>query len=309
MTTALFATFATIAAATDTFPTVFTGEAFPIDAFISADGATDTYIDFYQHYAGIPLLLVLILGLARLLPFMFLAPFLGARLLPGPVKVGMALSFLMILLPHLMATITTPLVYNARFVGYVFKEMLMGTILGFLIAIPFYVVQASGTNIDHQRGAQSLMVTDPAIANQVSPIGLLYNYLLIATFFLIDGPFIFLDGMIHSYNVMPPDQFFSVDFFEGGPFWDKITEIIGHVARLALQLAAPAMMAILMTDMFLGIANRLAPQVQVTFLGLALKSFIGIVMLGLAWRFILQQITKETLTWFDGMKDFVSLIY
>jgi type III secretory pathway component EscT len=50
-------------------------------------------------------------------------------------------------------------------------------------------------------------------------------------------------------------------------------------------------MAILMTELFLGIANRLAPNVQISFLGMALKSLIGIVFLALAWLLITQKLS------------------
>lgn len=54
-----------------------------------------------------------------------------------------------------------------------------------------------------------------------------------------------------------------------------------------MKLAAPAIIAILMAEMFLGIANRLAPQVQIAFLGMPLKSFLGLLLLFVGWFAIL----------------------
>jgi type III secretion protein T len=59
------------------------------------------------------------------------------------------------------------------------------------------------------------------------------------------------------------------------------------VFDLSLKLAAPALVAILMAEMFLGIANRLAPQVQIAFLGMPLKSFLGLLLLFFGWFAIL----------------------
>ena len=60
-----------------------------------------------------------------------------------------------------------------------------------------------------------------------------------------------------------------------------------------------------MTEMFLGIANRLAPQVQIAFLGMSLKSLVGLAMLCAAWFFILQQMSKQTLLWLSDMNKIV----
>jgi len=56
-----------------------------------------------------------------------------------------------------------------------------------------------------------------------------------------------------------------------------------------------------MAEMFLGIANRLAPQVQIVFLGISLKSWIGLALLAAAWYLIMTQLGKETLDWLKNI--------
>ena len=56
-------------------------------------------------------------------------------------------------------------------------------------------------------------------------------------------------------------------------------------------------MAVLMTEVFLGIANRLAPQVQIAFLGMSVKSLLGLTLLCAGWIFILKQVDKQTFLW------------
>jgi len=53
-----------------------------------------------------------------------------------------------------------------------------------------------------------------------------------------------------------------------------------------------------MAEMFLGIANRLAVNVQIAFLGMALKSLFGLALLWAGWSFIIQQMVKGALLWF-----------
>jgi type III secretory pathway component EscT len=56
-----------------------------------------------------------------------------------------------------------------------------------------------------------------------------------------------------------------------------------------------------MTETFLGIANRLAPQVQIAFLGMSLKSLVGLGILCLAWFFILKQMNKLMFAWLEKL--------
>ena len=84
-------------------------------------------------------------------------------------------------------------------------------------------------------------------------------------------------------------------------FWKVIIGLLAHVLSLAIQLGAPSIIGILMAEMFLGIANRLAPRVQIVFLGISLKSFVGLALLAAAWFFILKQLGKESLSWIKVM--------
>ena len=74
---------------------------------------------------------------------------------------------------------------------------------------------------------------------------------------------------------------------------------------LSSQLSATALIGILLTDMFLGIANRLAPQVQIVFLGISLKSWVGIALLTAAWGLIVQTMGKEAINWIRSLTQLI----
>ncbi len=262
-----------------------------------AASPTSDYLSMFNSFPGLTpmgLLTIFFLGFLRIIPIVVLAPFLGAKL-PSPVKVGLSVALTFILLPQLVATSSTPLAFDIYFIGYSLKEFLIGVIFGFLASIPFYVAQASGVLIDFQRGSSAMQVQDPLLQTQISPIGILYNYTLIVLFFQFGGPFLFLDMLLQSYTVIPVDGFFSSGFFHLNlPFWQMIVKLLTKFTLLAIQLSAPSLVAILMADMFLGIANRMAPQVQIAFLGMSIKSLLGLALLWAGWFFVLQQLAFQT---------------
>lgn len=245
-------------------------------------------------------LTLLFLFLARFLPIIALSPFFGARVLPHPVKVTFALSMFVIFLPQLLTVTTTKLGFNPYALLLIVKEIFIGFILGMIIGMPFSIAQNVGIIIDHQRGGASLMVNDPTIQNQSSPLGTLFNMVLIFLFFMMDGPFIFLNAIITSYDIIPPDQFINSHFFErSSDFWHMLIQLFNKVMVLSMQLASPALLAILMTDVFLGIANRLAPQVQITFLGMPLKSLLALVVVCFGWRLFSEEMVRQAYGWLD----------
>jgi len=247
---------------------------------------------------------VFFLTLARLLPILTLVPFLGAKNLPMMLRMMFGLSLVAIFLPQNILTIHGNIPYGGLFIGYMCKELLIGLVLGILAAVPFFIAQMAGTLIDHSRGSSSLQVNDPTTQTQTGPLGILYNYVLIAVFFSLNGPFIFFDGIADSYQLMPVDKFFNPAFFQSNtPFWKLIFGLLQHVMDLAVQLSAPALIGILLTDMFLGIANRLASQVQIVFLGMPLKSWVGIALMTAAWGLTIQVMGKEAVSWMKSINQ------
>ena len=269
--------------------------------------STDTYFNLlYQQASASPMtvLAAFLLSLARILPIMVLAPFLGSKNTPNPIKVMFSISIVAIVLPSVLVGLKETLALDLQFTGYLLKEIFVGFILGFLVAIPFYIAQASGSLIDHIRGSASLQVSDPTTQSQTGPVGIFYNYTLIAIFFFIGGPIYFIDGLARSFQLIPINDVLNPGFFSLSiPFWKLIITLLTHVLSLAIQLGAPSIIGILMAEMFLGIANRLAPQVQIVFLGISLKSFVGLALLAAAWFFILRQLGKESMSWIKTMYE------
>jgi len=273
---------------------------------------SDSYLNLFinsAYAAGDELAIfsLMLLFLGRMLPIISLSPFLGSRVLPNPVKVALAICLFVIMLPQLLLQAKHPLYFDSTLILYLFKEMFIGLSMGFIISIPFTCVQAAGMIIDHQRGGASLMVNDPTIQNQSSPFGTLFNMVLIYVFYFINGPFILFDAISQSYEVVPVDQFLNPAFYApSSPFWINMIKLFNDVMKISIQMCTPALIAILMTDVFLGIANRLAPQVQITFLGMPLKSLLAILIVWAGWFLMTDEFARQSRLWLQKVNEMVS---
>ena len=255
----------------------------------------------------IGLLALFLLSLFRLGPVIFLAPFLGGKLTPVSTRIGVAIILSVAFLPTIIQySAHEDLDFTWLFTLLAIKELFIGFVLGFFVSIPFFIAQSCGILIDYLRGASIMQAQDPTMQNQSSSIGNLFNYILIVLFFQIDGPLKFFDIFIKSYEIIPAEAFLSSKYFNMNMLlWKHGADLINKITALSIQLAAPALVAVLMAEMFLGIANRLAPQVQIAFLGMSLKSLVGLLVLWAGWFFILKQTSIVAENWLEMLSNIV----
>ena len=269
--------------------------------------STDSYLSLLlslPEISALTLFAAFFLVIARIIPSMVIAPFFGAKTLPAAIRIMFSIAICAIILPGVLMRIPKDLTFNFVYVGLMLKEILIGFVIAFLVTIPFYIAQSTGGLIDHIRGASSLQVTDPTTHSKTGPIGIFYNYVLIAVFFAIGGHILYIEALSKSFFLIPINDVLNPIFFSIKlPFWQKIVGMIHYVFSIAIQLGAPSIIGVLMAEMFLGIANRLAPQVQIVFLGISLKSWIGLALLAAAWYLIMTQLGKETLEWLKNLNQ------
>ena len=245
------------------------------------------------------------LTLARISPIVVAAPFLGAKTAPVMARAGLAIVLSFVFLPITLGSMSNPIPFGSIYPYLFIKELFIGVIFGFFSLIPFLTAQSSGVVIDYLRGSSMLMAQDPSTQTQASPIGILYNWCLIVIYFYLGGPFYFFDAFASSYQVIGLDQFIPSAILQiHSPLWVRLTEVVQDLFRISIQLAAPPILAILMAEVFLGIANRLAPQVQIGFLGMSLKSLFGLMLLWISWFLILKQIGTVSIDWTLSFSNF-----
>ncbi len=241
---------------------------------------------------------ILLLSFFRFGPIVAIAPFLGAKIIPNTARMALILSLAVVFLPNIIYYSGEQKITEAAFLIFAIKELFIGFILGYLSALPFYIAQSAGVYIDYMRGSSSLVAQNILLQAQSSPIGTIFNYYLILAFYTLNGHILFFDTILTSFEVFPVNAYINLAFFDfSNYFWQTILTTPEYVFNLSLQLAAPAILAVLMAEAFLGIANRLAPQVQIAFLGMSLKSLLGLAVMWAAWNVIVKEMGVSAIEW------------
>ena len=240
----------------------------------------ETVLRIFEVSTSPQTFLVLIgLSFARLVSFFSIVPFFGGAAVPPRVKVATAMSLVVILYPALEASVPVnqPLGFGpVGFIALLAKEVLVGFTLGFIASLIFEAVQVAGRIVDFQRGSTMGELYAPQIQSQVSELGQFKLQLAIVLFIVIGAHRFFIGALLQSYDFIP-----ALGFPKFGAGWSPAAELIvmmtASVISIGLQLAAPALVALLLTDLFFGIINRVAPQVNVFFLSMPVKMLVGII--------------------------------
>src|SRR5690606_6277571 len=137
----------------------------------------------------------------RILALCLMLPIFNRQLLPGMLRYAVSAAIGLILVPALPPAYTAAQPDTLTLVLLVAKEVFIGLVMGFLVAIPFWIFEAVGFVVDNQRGASLGATINPATGNDSSPLGILFNQAFMV-FFLAGGGFMLMLGMLYdSYRL------------------------------------------------------------------------------------------------------------
>jgi len=212
------------------------------------------------------------LVLARILPVVFLAPFLGGRFVPAPARVGVALVLAAFVFPTARpsaASASAPA--GLEWVLSAGHELARGTVLGLLAALLFWAVESAGRALDVIRGANQVEAQLPAMAHRVSPLANLHFQLTLVVFCRTGGDHRFIEAIVQSFEALPLGaKPWSLD--DPAPLFIVIVTHWGALLASALGLVLPGICAALLVDVVFGVFSRIAPSINAYFLALGTKS-------------------------------------
>lgn len=220
----------------------------------------------------------LILVFMRITAFMVTSPGFSFRGIPNILKVaiaGVVTIFIYMATPEIPANVGL-----AEFVLLAIKEIIFGLAIGFVTQMIFSAIEMAGNLIDFQVGFAMGAVYDPAMGTQASNYGRTYYWIGIAVFFLLDMHQIILEMVIRSYEFIPIG---AADIFQLNP--EAIIIIFAKVFEIAINLAAPIIITVLITDVVLGLVSRTVPQINVFMLGMPMKSMVSflVFLVSISW--------------------------
>ncbi|MDE1174216.1 MAG: type III secretion system export apparatus subunit SctT [Parvibaculaceae bacterium] len=230
------------------------------------------------------------LTLPRIGGLFALLPFMGTQVIPGMVRMCLAMSLALLALPSVYHGLLQMPVTIEQILPLVMKEIFIGLLMSFFCASLFWAAGSLGFFLDNQRGATISSSLNPMTGVEDSPISTLMGQAMIALF-VTAGGFDILAGIIFkSYALWPVLAFWpSLQISGTSAFLQQMDAVM----KFAVVLAAPVVLAMTLAELGLAFINRFAQQLQVFYLAMPVKSAICMLVLALYTPFLVDYIFRE----------------
>lgn len=151
------------------------------------------------------------------------------------------------------------------------RETGIGLVVGYGAKFLFEAFTLAGTFAGRQMGFAMADLIDPVTSAPQSMIGQFWALVAILFFLAIDGHHFLVRLMLENFNVVPLAQ---------GSFSPATAQLLvegsTEMFRLALRLAAPALIITMMLDVGMAVLSRAMPRFQIFFVALPLKLTVGV---------------------------------
>lgn len=233
---------------------------------------------------------VAILVFIRMMSFVILSPVFSQRTFPNLAKVVLGATLTIACLPTVLAfeqeqTLLMMIVFS-------FKEVLLGLAMGYLSQLVFTAVEIAGQLIDFQVGFSLAQAYDPTWEMSSSPFGKVYYWIAVSVFFMLNLHHRLILALVESLRLVPIG---TVDI--PGITIRGVVKLFSQSFEMAVNLAAPIVLTLLVVDFVLGILSRSIPQINLLMLSMSLKTAISfgifLVLLPNALTFLSKQLPNS----------------
>jgi flagellar biosynthetic protein FliR len=220
--------------------------------------------------------------------------------LPGlgwRIRLALGLSLAAVLAPTLGPRLGAPSPDSGwlPLIGNAILEAAVGVALGLGASLVIAAARQAGEIVGAQAGLSPASLLDPegkpAVDGELTALGTLYGLVALAIFLALDGPLRLVDALAESYDALPaalggrppsPEQ--ALEAFAG----------VGWALSLAVRLAAPAGLALVLAGLALAWLARSGPPTPLANLAWPARSVLGVT---LAWLGLVGLATTLVSAW------------
>ncbi len=220
------------------------------------------------------------LVLARISPLFVIAPLFNSRQIPARARTCVALAFALGLYPLAVAGQELP-TEVAAIVALIVKELLVGLAFALCVAILFAAIEAAGALLDFVVGFSFGGALDPITGNNSAVLGRVYSLVAVAIFLAVNGDAWLIQGLARTFDLVPLAS--TPDFASIG---EGVAAVFSTIFTAALEVAAPVLIACVLTDVAFGLVSRVVPQMNVFAVGFPVKVLVALFVVAASLPFV-----------------------
>lgn len=230
-------------------------------------------------------IIALLWPLTRVLGVIAASPIFSHGSIPNQVKLGLGITLTLIIVPTL-----PPLpqfnIFSFQGLLILVQQLIIGLAIGFSMRLVFSAVELAGQVIGMSMGLGFASFYDPQTQGQSTAINQFLVLLAMLVFLSLDGHLMIVTALANSFITMPIVVDGNSINLMKIVLWGEM------IFSAGLLLALPAVAALLITNMALGILTKAAPQLNLFGIGFPVTLSIGFVVLALSIPTMLKPITN-----------------
>ncbi|MDH2910212.1 MAG: flagellar biosynthetic protein FliR [Candidatus Eremiobacteraeota bacterium] len=208
----------------------------------------------------------------RVSTMLFVFPIFSAPQIPIQTRFGLGalLSFLLLRTVPTLAPFTDLL----GLVIAILAQIGLGAIVGYIASLVFAGIQFAGELIDLEIGYAIANVISPTTQQQVTIIGEFELALATLIFLATNSHLLLIAGIAGSFNLVPLPYIHMDPSLAG-----NVVGILASSFDIVFKIAAPAAIALFITNISLALMARVAPQMNVFVVGFPIQVTVGLITL------------------------------
>jgi flagellar biosynthetic protein FliR len=208
----------------------------------------------------------------RVLAVLVTSPVMGMRNVPVQARLGLGLFTALVLVP-VVARDGLPAGVEVSW-STLAGEIIVGSLSGFAATVAYTAIAFGASLLDLQAGFSMASQYDAAFGNQGAVLERFYSAIGALLFFQTDAHHLVIQALAQLFTVVPLGTFSLARL---NP--ELLAQIASGAFVVAVEIVFPVLVALLLTDVALGVLARVAPQFGIFAIGLQLKVIIALAAL------------------------------
>lgn len=175
------------------------------------------------------------------------------------------------------------------------QQVIIGAAMGFFVQMAFQLLVIAGEAIAMTMGLGFARMMDPQNGVQVPVVAQYFIIIATLLFLSMNGHLLLLQMIIKSFDILPVSNI--------GMSRDGIWQVVSWGSQMfvgAIMVALPAVTALLMVNIAMGVITRAAPQLNIFAVGFPLMLLLGFVLLLLTLPSVLPQFSNQVMNAFEA---------
>jgi flagellar biosynthesis protein FliR len=205
--------------------------------------------------------------------FVAAAPIASEKTIPSRVKIVMTLALAGLIAPTAPVPATLSIFSGAGVLTAV-QEILIGVAIGMVIELAFEALTFAGQTVSMTMGLGFATLVDPQRGASVPVLGQMFMIMGVLTYLAINGHLMLLGALANSFQTLPIGAGnIDRDFLLAVAIWGA------RIFETGLLVALPAVIALVIVNMALGVVTRAAPQLNLFGIGFTITLLCGFFVL------------------------------